>query len=382
MNPKNPALSKCAFYEVGTRKRLASTLFLTPNELKALAAEGAANYRQYRRVMGEGKSPRWIETPKPRLKQIQRRIHDLLVRVEPPKFLFSGVPRRSAVSNAECHAVNVAMVKLDVAGFFPSSDGRRVYRFFYEVMRCSPDVAGLLCDLTVLSAALTPDRCHLPTGGVTSQILAYYAYHDMFSELADLAAQTGTNFSVMVDDLTFSGQGATDALLNKARLILLRHGLQSKRRKEKSWQSGDTKSVTGVVLSKQGYRLPNSRRIRIHQLHGAVERSRTLTEKAKNIQRLAGALFSAGQIEARFDEQGRALMQRSKADKPLWSEFCRLGTTSEQVGQRSQWSSGLLTKLRQENHSGDIVTQVEALLADGLLAATMESIEGGTLMPS
>ena len=360
MHPKSRAPSRCPFQGVKTRRRLAELLFLTPGELKQLAAGGSANYKQYQRSMGVGKSPRWIETPKPPLKQVQRRIHDLLIRVEAPPFLFSGVPRRSAVNNAEQHQVNVPVVKLDVRNFFPSSDGRRVYRFFLETRGCSPDVAGLLCDLTTLASAAAPDRCHLPTGGVTSQILAYYAYRDMFSELADLAERTQTVFSVMVDDLTFSGPGATEALLNEARLILRRHGLESKRRKEKAWRSGEIKSVTGVVLTGRGYRLPQSRRIRIHQLHGAVERSQSLVEKAANIQRLAGALFSAGQIEARFEEQGRALMQRTRAEKPLWGEFCRLSSIPKEAIPSDTRRSSLTAKPKPGWRPGDIVSHLSA----------------------
>jgi len=286
--------------------------------LENLATRGQENYRQFKLPAKPGKTPRWIETPKPELKRIQRRIHDLLARVAPPDFMFSGFPDRSAVQNATRHSVSDRMVKLDIASFYPSSDGRRVFQFFVIDMRCADDVAGILTDLTTISATTASDHTHLPTGGVTSPILAYYAYRSMFDELMHLAAERNVEMTVMVDDMTFSGFGADHALLSHAREIVRRHSLESKRKKERVWAAGGTKTVTGVVLTTQGARLPNDRRARIHGLQQELRKAQDPLQRAKLYQRLGGALFSAAQIEEQFLQQGKAVYQLWRKDDPAW----------------------------------------------------------------
>lgn len=311
-------LSQSALYKVTTRRRLAEVLLVDRADLENLATRGQENYRQYKQRPKPGKTPRWIETPTPELKRVQRRIHDLLARIAPPDFMFSGFPRRSAVQNAKRHSAADRMVKLDIASFYPSSDGRRVFTFFVEDMLCTDDVAGILTDLTTISVTTASDHAHLPTGGVTSPILAYYAYRSMFDELLQLATDRNVQMTVIMDDITFSGSGADHTLLSAARQVVRRHNLESKRKKERVWGAARTKTVTGVVLTTQGARLPNSRRARIHGLQQELRETQDPLQRAKLYQRLGGALFSAAQIEEQFLQQGKAVYQLWRKDDPAW----------------------------------------------------------------
>ena len=281
------------------------------------------NYRVY-----EDKDiDRWIESPSDELKKIQRRIHDLLAQITPPAYLYSGVKGRSAVGNAarhfDSHQKSVAVVKLDVAKFYPNSDGKRVWHFFYRGMQCSEKVADLLCSLTTIPATPVSDHLHLPTGGATSQILAYYSYEAMYGALSALADKSGTVLSILVDDITFSGAGATSGLLNEARQIIQRFGLQSKRKKEKVYDAKCAKLMTGAVLTAHGLRLSHSYRQNIHQMQQSLQRALKPEDRAVLARRFLGALAHAGQIEPRYKEQRRVLHLKLKADATTWEAMQR-----------------------------------------------------------
>jgi hypothetical protein len=146
----------------------------------------------------------------------------------------------------------------------------------------------------------------------------------MFEELAQLAEQRHAKFTVMADDLTFSGEGADGELLNEARLIVRRHGLVSNRKKERVMRGELTKVVTGVVLTKNGPRLPNKLRERIHELYSEVRKEPNPMSRAALYQRLVGSLFSAQQIERKFYDQGHEVLRKWKADRAAWAANRRI----------------------------------------------------------
>ena len=319
MQRKSLPRDQCALFKVQSPRRLAEkVLRISLEDLRRLARGGVANYEVY----DDEDTGRWIESPSDELKIVQRRIHDLLAQITPPEFLYSGVKGRSAVGNAirhfDSHQKSVSVVKLDITKFYPSSDGERVGHFFYQAMQCSRQVAKLVCGLTTIPATSASPHLHLPTGGVTSQILAYYSYQAMFEALAALAKKSNTVLSVLVDDITFSGAGATPGLLNEARQIVHRFELCSKRRKERALNARCAKIVTGVALTAQGPRLSHAHKRNIHQLQQGLNNASSPEEKAVLARRLFGALSHAGQIEERYREQRRVLHRKLKADSATW----------------------------------------------------------------
>ena len=105
-------------------------------------------------------------------------------------------------------------------------------------MRCRGDVAMLL------AKALTVDG-HLPTGSPASPILSYYAHKGMFDGIADLAARRGLKFTVYVDDMCLSGEGATRATLYEVRGLIAKAKLKS--HKCRFFPAGKPRVVTGVA---------------------------------------------------------------------------------------------------------------------------------------
>ena len=192
-------------YKVTSPQMLADRLLISREELDALLADADP----YKRWIDK-KSGRAIQEPRPRLAKVHRRIAMLLARIDTPPYLHSAKKGRSYISNAAAHSVEDGCVKIDVRRFYPSARAQAVYHFFRDRMACEGDVAGMLAKL------LTVDG-HLPTGSSASPIVSYFAYEDLFHELSVLAEACGCKMTVYVDDIVFTGAGATRRLLFEAR---------------------------------------------------------------------------------------------------------------------------------------------------------------------
>lgn len=291
---KRYPLNQSPLYRLERRKDLATLLGLSLDDLEDLANAQPAEYKCFERIIPrEGKEPkkRWIEWPQGRLQRVQRRLVQLLDRIEPPSYIHSGFRGRSYVSNAGQHACNVRVAKIDIRTFFPSSSAIYVNRCFQKAFMCSPDVAAVLTKLTTISG-------HLPTGGSTSSIISFYAYKPMFDEIYALALNRGLVMSCCVDDMTFSGSEATSGFLNDVRIIVSRYGLRTHKRH--CFEPNQTKVVTGVAVTAQGIRLPNARRKKLHQAFEAFNCELDLQNRVKLGEKMLGRTTEAAQVEKQF----------------------------------------------------------------------------------
>lgn len=255
--------------------------------LERLAAN-EGNFRVF--TIKQGEKDRQVEVPKVVLERIHRRLFYLLERIEKPDYLHSGVRGRSYISNAKVHVGAVPLVKLDLKKFYPSVDGARVSRFFTGTMRCSPDVAALLTRLCTFDN-------HVPTGSCVSQLLAFFAAKPLFDELHDLAASAGVRDSCYVDDLTWSGYGATPAFLWAVKQVVHRHGF--KYHKDRCFAAGDRKLVTGVMLDGTRIAVLPSKEFDLWKNTQALGDFQP-QERIVAVNSLIGSAVAAGQIEARF----------------------------------------------------------------------------------
>mmetsp|Transcript_7207 Transcript_7207/g.12567 ORF Transcript_7207/g.12567 Transcript_7207/m.12567 type:complete len:221 (+) Transcript_7207:993-1655(+) len=205
---------------------------------------------------------------------------------------------RSYITNARSHSANTGCVKIDVRKFYPSVRSQAVHHFFAERMLCAGDVAGMLTKL------LTVDG-HLPTGSSSSPILSYFAYEDMFEELAALAKAKGCIMTVYVDDVVFTGEGAGRGLLYDARKVLASYRLHG--HKTKLFRPGQPRIITGVAVTKVGMKLPNKRQRRISDDYATYGSLPLGNEKLSAARRLAGRLFEASQIDPSWRPKAEAL---------------------------------------------------------------------------
>lgn len=241
---KRYPLHQCALYKCSSKKRLEHYLKLESGELHSL--ENLIQYHEFPLPKKNSSEFRDITAPAKDLKKVQRRILRLLQRIERPQWLISGERGKSYVDNGLVHIDSKYLLAADIKSFYDNCQRDYVYRFFTRRMKTSPDVARLLTDIITYEGGI-------PTGCPTSQIIAYYAYENMFSEIAQVAERHGCIFTLYVDDMTFSSQTPFDPkkLEREIDIILRHYGHRLKYRKVKYYARDDAKPVTGTVITKE-----------------------------------------------------------------------------------------------------------------------------------
>jgi hypothetical protein len=177
---------------------------------------------------------------------------------------------------------------LDISSFFPSVTENRVRLFYLRTMKCSPDVARILAQISTRNG-------HLPTGSTLSPITAFYAFRDLWDCIDFLCKESGRSFTLYVDDLTISGPGSSPDLIYRIKRLVRRAGLEIKVTKERHFARG-TGIVTGVHIGRCGLNAPKSSHLKLHEL-----RLRYASEKDAGIrlqmkQRLQGIESQHAQI--------------------------------------------------------------------------------------
>lgn len=128
-------------------------------------------------------------------------------------------------------------------------------------------MSALLSDLTTLT--LEDGSTVIPTGSPCAQLVAFFAYQDMFNKLHNLARNHGCKFSLYVDDLTISAKMpfSNPAVFKKKLLqIVKRYGHFPSLSKTAYRSADETKIVTGVAITKEGVSaIPNKLRHKIVQ---------------------------------------------------------------------------------------------------------------------
>ena len=285
-----------------SRKKLAGLLGFSPAVLQQLA-DRTDNYVKF--TIKQGENERHIQAPKATLERVHRKLFTCLVRIEKPVYLHSGRKEHSYITNAKVHQGAVPLVKLDIKQFYPSINGGRVYRFFLEVLGCSPDVAGLLRKLCTVDG-------HLPTGSCLSQLLAFFSAKPMFDELHQYAIANEVRGTCYVDDLTWSGKNATPNFLWGEKQIVHSHGF--KYHKDFVYAANDKKVVTGVIISGPDLKVIPSRELEVWESLNALGGVNE-ADRLKAIDSLIGKVSAFSQIDARYLARVQALRQRRKTMK-------------------------------------------------------------------
>lgn len=286
---KRYALDQCALYRCGSKKRLFKLLQTSPGKYAELRA-ATDLYRPIPKRKKNGE-PRLVHAPRFDLKRIQKRVSELLMRLEPPDFLMSPVRGRSNIDNAACHRGAASHRLIDVADFYPSCSASKAAWFFGRVLQCPPDVVAVLVWLTTRDGAL-------PQGSPASPILAYLSYRDMWDEVAAIAQRDGNRLTVYVDDVTLSGSTVLGQTLWDIKRTLWKHGHRTKAAKEES-RRGTPVVVTGVVLRNEALLLPNAQHQRRHELRKALEVMPDGPERARVEAAVAGHDETERQITKR-----------------------------------------------------------------------------------
>ena len=262
MTNRGYEIDQSPLYMLSNKRKLAALLQIESTSLSH--AKDWINYTVSEIEKSSG-GFRTIYNPCDELKQVQRRIKILLSRISIPNWVFSGRKGVCHVDNGKFHEHSVYFIQSDLHAFYDSCSRECVYRLFKDRFKCSSDVSAILSDLTTLT--LADGSTVIPTGSPCAQLVAYFAYQDMFDELHDLACNHGCKFSLYVDDLTFSSKTpvSNPAVFKKKVLqIVKRYGHSLSLSKTAYRGADETKVVRGVAITKEGVSaIPNKLRHKI-----------------------------------------------------------------------------------------------------------------------
>lgn len=228
------------------------------------------SYRWLRRA-----SHRWrlIESPRARLKSIQRQIlHEVLDRVPAHEAAHGFRAGRSCLTYASPHVGHEIVWKLDLRNFFPNMRRPRI-RAVWQTLGYPDDIAEYLSalvtnavpqtELEAVRAAMNVETFleweqilkspHLPQGAPTSPALANLAAFRLDCRLAGLAAKTGVEYTRYADDLAFSGDRAFAQSLPHFRkwvlAIILDEGFEIRDRKTRTMFAYEQQRLTGLIVN-------------------------------------------------------------------------------------------------------------------------------------
>jgi hypothetical protein len=218
---------------------------------------------------------RLLGAPKPRLKEIQRRIlRHVLAPVAVHDAAHGCVPGRSVRTAAAPHASAAVVLGMDLETFFPSVPAGRVWGLLQGTVGLTEPVAYLVTGLTttvvpaaawrrvpVPPGAPAADRHrllgrrlavpHLPQGAPTSPALANLVCFRLDRRLAGLAAAAGATYTRYVDDLTFSGGRAlaADRFAERVAAVVDDEGFRINRAKTRAVGAARRQQVLGAVVN-------------------------------------------------------------------------------------------------------------------------------------
>ncbi len=292
---KKYPLNQCALYKCSTKKKL--EYFLKVEEGTIRQIDEIIQYHGFSIPKKGSTETRNITAPAKKLKSVQRRILKLLQCIERPEWLISGERGKSYIDNGIAHIESDYMLTVDIKSFYDNCSREAVYQFFRNTMKTASDVAKILTDIITCNGGI-------PTGCPTSQIIAYYAYENMFHEIASVADRYGCIFTLYVDDMTFSSKKTFDPckLAREIDIVLRKYGHRPKYKKVKYYPRNSAKPVTGTIITKD-HRLtaPNQLQKNIYEgflsLNALPEGQEYTAEQMKELATLKGRVYAARNID-------------------------------------------------------------------------------------
>lgn len=287
MPKKQYAIDQCALYAIKGKGQLKDRIGCTAEQLIAAASSPGAH-----KVWEE--NGRVVQAASPELRKIHARIATLLRRVQPPEYRHSGVRKRSFLTNARAHSAVQPSLKLDVSKFYPSTTAQHVRKFFLRVMKCSADIAEILTMVCCYHGR------HLPTGGVHSEVLAFYCHKAMLDALHARVLARGGVMTVYVDDIVITMPTACQTDLEWAKRLMERANLTMHSRKSRVIPAKKEKLITGVRIHKGKITAPAGQHRKVKELYESIARAPDGAEPIGEIRSLQGHLDHIAQIDPTY----------------------------------------------------------------------------------
>ena len=313
--PKKYPIDQCLLYKCSSKKKLEKALVLEKGNLKLI--DEAIKYHSFDIEKKETPEKRRIEAPAYKLKLIQARILKLIQYIDRPEWLISGQKGKSYISNGEFHQDGNYVLTFDIKKFYDNCQREYVYRFFKDKLKTAPDIAAILTKIVSYNQAI-------PTGCPTSQLMAYFAYEDMFQEIKVAADHHGCKFSLYVDDMTFSSVEPfnKNKLTREVDIILRRYKHKPKYKKVHYYSKNECKPITGTILN-PGHRLEIPNKLQENIYVGFQEIKDTDSAKvdpviSKKILTLQGRIGAAKCIQQdKFNQMSRVIERIPLEQSPI-----------------------------------------------------------------
>ena len=227
-----------------------------------------------------------------KIKLLHRRLMKLF-QVETPSYLKSGVKEQSHIKNVQTHANNKFFLLIDIQSFYPSTTKSKIKHQLIRTYNQSSDVAEVISNLVTVPQIKASGKRALVTGSTLSQYFAFVINKRMFDELYDVSQQYNVTFSVYVDDITFSSKTIIPYKFHqKIYSIIKKYGYTIHKGKVYRGKIGSKSTITGVHITKYGFRLLDKHRIEIKRL--------IALENCKNNKRLQGLINYAIQVNPKY----------------------------------------------------------------------------------
>ncbi|HVS58518.1 MAG TPA: reverse transcriptase family protein [Candidatus Saccharimonadales bacterium] len=282
-----------------TIEALCKELEINPADFQgcALNREHHVKYRPEEKPDG---SLRDIYAPSEKLKEIQRKIKDIILATfDYPEYVY-GLGGNTLRHHAEVHNTDGHLVKVDIRNFFPSIHHSKVYKMWVELFGFNPQIASFLTKLTT-------HRGCLQQGFPTSSHIAAIVSIPITKELQAYSHANQINFSQYVDDLNFSGE--TIIYKDMFKLVVSavrRHGFSIKPRKTKVYNKKTAKLITGVSVTGGRMRAPRQVRKR------AIDALKAYSANPQDLQNQKRVHGYAGFLEHLNHKDGQKYHQKIK----------------------------------------------------------------------
>lgn len=242
VNLKKYDITQCALYKCQNKRRLEHLLNMKKGDLKGII--NVISYHSFEIDKKNTDKKRKITSPNYKLKKMQSRILALIKKVNRPEFLISGEKGKCYLDNGKAHVFANYILTMDIRQFYDNCKREYVFRFFKDCLKTSGDIAGILSNIVTYNKGI-------PTGCPTSQLIAYYAYINMFEEINNTVLSYNCKFTLYVDDMTFSSTilFKYSKLANEVDIILRKYGHKPKYGKTKFYSSKSHKLITGVIVT-------------------------------------------------------------------------------------------------------------------------------------
>jgi hypothetical protein len=284
MRPASGAPAGWEVPEILTSGALSDRLGISPLQLDWFAdrwrpgsrpAAGPLCHYRYEWRRKRSGSSRLIESPKPELKAIQRRVLREILETIPPHEAAHGFRKgRSVRTFAAPHIGKSVVVRFDLRDFFLTITDTRVAAIFRTAGYPEP-VARLLAALCTngTPSAVFDAPCsfaekapswvrrrqfeipHLPQGAPTSPYLANLCAFRLDRRLAGLARASGVDYTRYADDIVFSGgprfAWSVKRFLIHVGAIALEEGFAVQHHKTRVMQRSGRQQVAGVVVNQR-----------------------------------------------------------------------------------------------------------------------------------